>query len=197
MVEDEWDDWHDRELVDLDGGACDVTGDPALDVYGYQSPTRRGQNLTGFTSSHGDYGAASREGRERRRRQREAWRQRLDAERREREARRPESEQRPAHASVSPRASTTPARPQPAPGQPTVADPPQSQPGQHGAYFEVRTTRVWWAPWRRRQHWQQVSAWTHGQPPAGAAVVTVADVTALPGRVHTIGRLGQTGAVEY
>ena len=35
--------------MDLDG--CEATGDPQLDVYGYQSPRRRGQNLTGFTST--------------------------------------------------------------------------------------------------------------------------------------------------
>ncbi len=29
----------------------DVTGDPQLDQFGYQSPRRRGQNLTGFTAS--------------------------------------------------------------------------------------------------------------------------------------------------
>jgi hypothetical protein len=191
-MDDEWEWEHDGEIVDLDG--CEATGEPQLDIFGYQSPKRRGQNLSGFTSSGGDWFKRSDEMRAQRQARREAQRQRQ----REREAaRRPEPEQRPAHASVSPWASTTPARPQSVPVQPTVADPPQSQPGQHGAYFEVRTTRVWWAPWRRRQHWQQVSAWTHGQPPAGATVVTVPDVATLPGRVHTIGRLGQTGAVEY
>jgi hypothetical protein len=76
---------------------------------------------------------------------------------------------------------------------------PQSQapqPGQHGAYFEVRTVRCWWAPWRRKQVWQQVSTWHVGQPPAGATVVTVTDVAALPGQVHTIGHVSGTG-VEY
>jgi hypothetical protein len=70
-------------------------------------------------------------------------------------------------------------------------------PGQHGAYFEVRTTRVWWAPWRRKRVWQQISTWHPGPPPAAATVVTVPDVAALPGRVHTIGRVSGTGAVEY
>jgi hypothetical protein len=58
------DDYYDDdccEAHDLD--ASDVTGDPQLDIFGYQSPTRRGQNLTGFTSSAGDYLARSREGR--------------------------------------------------------------------------------------------------------------------------------------
>jgi len=36
-----------------------------------------------------------------------------------------------------------------------------------------------------------------GGPPAGATVMTVDDVAALPGRVHTIGRVSGTGAVEY
>ncbi|MGO9692952.1 MAG: hypothetical protein ACLPYO_03860 [Mycobacterium sp.] len=74
MIDDEMD--LDRDdIVDLDG--CDVTGDPALDQFGYNSPSRRGQNLTGFTSSGGDYLAASREGRARRQAKRAAWRQRL------------------------------------------------------------------------------------------------------------------------
>jgi len=70
-------------------------------------------------------------------------------------------------------------------------------PGQHGAYFEVRTKRVWWAPWRKRKVWTQASSWHMGGPPAGATVMTVDDVAALPGRVHTIGRVSGTGAVEY
>jgi hypothetical protein len=81
-----------------------------------------------------------------------------------------------------------------------VAPEPESkgpQPGQHGAYFEVRTKRVWWAPWRRKRVWQQISTWHPGPPPAGATVVTVPDVASLPGRVHTIGRVSGTGAVEY
>jgi hypothetical protein len=36
-----------------------------------------------------------------------------------------------------------------------------------------------------------------GGPPTGAEVVTVGDVGELPGRVHTIGRVNGTGAVEY
>ena len=65
------------------------------------------------------------------------------------------------------------------------------------AYFEVRTKRVWWALWRKRKVWTQVSSWHMGGPPAGATVMTVDDVAALPGRVHTIGRVSGTGAVEY
>jgi hypothetical protein len=67
---DEWDDYDRDEIVDLDGGACDVTGNPVLDVDGYQSPSRRGQNLTGFVGSGGD------------------WLARADAQRAERRARR-------------------------------------------------------------------------------------------------------------
>jgi hypothetical protein len=36
-----------------------------------------------------------------------------------------------------------------------------------------------------------------GEPPAGAEVVTVGDVGELPGRVHTIGMVGPTGAVKW
>jgi len=45
-------DWHDCAPVDLDGDYA--TGDPALDQTGYQSPRRRGQNLTGFTHTPPD-----------------------------------------------------------------------------------------------------------------------------------------------
>ena len=65
------------------------------------------------------------------------------------------------------------------------------------AYFEVRTKRLWWAPWRKRKVWTQVSSWHMNGPPAGAEIVTVDDVAALPGRVHTIGRVSGTGGVEY
>ena len=68
---------------------------------------------------------------------------------------------------------------------------------QHGAYLEVRTVRPWYAPWRKKRVWRQISAWQVGPPPAGATVVTVPDVAALPGTVHTIGAVGESGAVEY
>ncbi|HWX98630.1 MAG TPA: hypothetical protein VNY55_01760 [Mycobacterium sp.] len=65
---DDWD-WDRDEIVDLD--ACEMTGDPQLDVYGYQSPKRRGG--TGFTASpHRDWLAqakADRAQREQRRRE--------------------------------------------------------------------------------------------------------------------------------
>jgi len=72
------------------------------------------------------------------------------------------------------------------------------QPGQYGAYFEVRTVRVWWAPWRRRRIWQQVSAWTPGLPPAsGVEVITVSDPSDVDGKVRTIGTVTPGGAVVY
>ena len=52
-MDDEWEDIN-GEPVDLDGGWCDVTGNPALDVDGYQSPRRTG-NLTRFKSSQIDW----------------------------------------------------------------------------------------------------------------------------------------------
>ena len=56
MFDDEWD-W-DGDPVDLD--ACDVTGDPQLDVFGYQSPRTPGPR-TGFkASSQRDWLAQSR-----------------------------------------------------------------------------------------------------------------------------------------
>jgi hypothetical protein len=71
-------------------------------------------------------------------------------------------------------------------GQPTAPPQPQSPPpGQQGAFFERRVVRRWWAPWTKRAVWQQISAWQMGGPPVGATVVTVPDVAALPGRVHT------------
>ena len=67
-MDDEWDDLHDGEIVDLDG--CEATGDPQLDQFGYQSPKRRGG--TGFRSTDGDRLAkrrADRAQREQRRRE--------------------------------------------------------------------------------------------------------------------------------
>lgn len=68
---------------------------------------------------------------------------------------------------------------------------------QHGAHFEVRTKRAWFAPWRRQKVWTQVGPWVVGQPPSSGEVVTVGDVSELPGRVTTIGEVGPTGAVLY
>ena len=44
-MDDEFE-WDRDEVMDL--GACDVTGDPQLDQFGYQSPSRRRPNLTGY-----------------------------------------------------------------------------------------------------------------------------------------------------
>jgi hypothetical protein len=174
VLDDEWD-WDRHEVVDLD-----VTGDPQLDVYGYQSPKRRGG--TGFTSTDGERLVRSRAQRERDAAKRKADRQEM----RRRNALPPERPARRVTEGWSPR--------------PVAWSPPQPtgpQPGQHGAYFERRVVRRWWAPWTKRTVWQQISAWQAGQPPAGATVVTVPDVAALPGRVHTIGRVSETGAVEW
>jgi len=74
----------------------------------------------------------------------------------------------------------------------------ESQPGQRGAYFEHRLIRRWYWPWKKVWRWQQISAWQHTTPPrSGVNVVTVGDVSELPGRVHTIGRVSPTGAVEW
>ena len=71
------------------------------------------------------------------------------------------------------------------------------EPGQHGAFFEVRVVRAWYAPWRKRRIWQQIGAWHMGLPPTSGEVVTVGSVDQLPGRVKTIGSVNQTGAVLY
>ena len=72
------------------------------------------------------------------------------------------------------------------------------QPGQKGAYFEHRPARLWYWPFKKVMRWQQISAWQHTTPPrSGVNVVTVGDVSELPGRVHTIGRVSPTGAVEW
>jgi hypothetical protein len=204
MDEMDFEDLH-GEPVDLDG--CDVTGDPQLDQFGYNSPRRRGQNLSGFRSTDGDRLARVRAQRDEREERRRAAVEQNKAETRQRAAQRrgeppgivpfePGSGYQPGVGPVRQselpekwwRSEATPHPVQPQPGP---------QPGQHGAYFERRVVRRWWAPWTKRTTWQQISAWTHGQPPAGATVVTVADVAQLPGRVHTIGRVSGTRTVEY
>jgi hypothetical protein len=90
MDEDTWDDLH-GDVHDLDGGWCDATGNPAEDIAGYESPSRRGQNLSGFTSSGGDWLARSREGRQQRRARRAAVEANLAETRQRREARRREA----------------------------------------------------------------------------------------------------------
>jgi hypothetical protein len=195
-VDHEWD-WDRDEIVDLDGGACDVTGNPVEDITGYQSPLRRGQNLTGFTSTQGDWFSRTDEMREERQRRRAAMQANLDATRQRREQRRHQAQQvRKNSAGVSPQAATA-APPQPAPVEPTSADRRESQPGQHGAYFELRVTRPWYAPWRKRTTWTQVSAWTHGHVPTAGEVVTVSDLSEVPGKVHSFGTVDATGRVLY
>ncbi|MGA7055361.1 MAG: hypothetical protein WBZ37_29690 [Mycobacterium sp.] len=181
-MDEDWDQDADQ-IVDLD-----VTGDPQLDQFGYQSPRRPGPR-PGFTSlPERDWLAQAKRDRQQRERRR-------DRQQRHREEARRRQEVPPSHPAQRPRPTAQPL-PQSAPVEPE----PESKvplPGQHGAYFEVRTVRRWWAPWRKRKVWQQVSTWHVGQPPTGARVVTVADVAQLPGQVHTIGRVSGTGAVEY
>ena len=181
-MDEDWD-WETDQIVDLD-----VTGDPQLDQFGYQSPRTPGPR-PGFTSvPQRDWLAQAKRDRQQRERRR-------DRQQRHREEARRQQEVPPSPPAQRPQPMAQPVA-QPAPVEPEPEG-KRPQPGQHGAYFEVRTTRVWWAPWRRKRVWQQISTWHPGQPPAGATVVTVPDVAALPGRVHTIGRVGQTGAVEY
>ena len=61
-MDEDWGDWDHSEIVDLD-----VTGDPQLDQFGYQSPKQRGG--TGFTSHQDEWVARSRAQRQRRRRE--------------------------------------------------------------------------------------------------------------------------------
>jgi hypothetical protein len=186
-MDEDWD-WDPDHIVDLD-----VTGDPQLDQFCYQSPRR---DFTPPPSQSFDYLAQYRRDQEQREQRREEARRRRES---------------PPSQSVAPivRGGCYPQvmgqvmRP-PRGGNegwpvapPVTPSPSGPLPGQHGAYFEVRTKRVWWAPWRKKRMWQQISAWHMGLPPAGATVVTVPDVAALPGRVHTIGRVSGTGAVEY
>ncbi len=181
-MDEDWD-WETDQIVDLD-----VTGDPQLDQFGYQSPRRPGPR-SGFQSlPQRDWLAQAKRDRQQRER------------RRARQQRHRQEARRQQEVPPSPPAQRPPPMAQPV-AQPAPVEPESEckgpQPGQHGAYFEVRTVRRWWAPWRKRKVWQQISTWHVGQPPAGARVVTVADVAQLPGQVHTIGRVSGTGAVEY
>jgi hypothetical protein len=69
-------DW-DCEPVDLDGDYA--TGDPQIDQLGYNSPLRRGENLTGFTDNGGELRARLRAQSERDRAAREQRRRELAA----------------------------------------------------------------------------------------------------------------------
>ena len=176
-MDEDWD-WDRDEVVDLD-----VTGDPQLDVYGYQSPRR---TFHPARPANVDWLAQSK-------------RDRAEREQRRRAVQRQRSQEAPAQrrdsASHEGRGWSEPA--QPAPVAVTTQPVPGPQPGQHGAYFERRTVRRWWAPWTKRTTWQQLSAWQMSPPPAGAPVVTVPSVAALDGRVRTIGTAGPNGTVVY
>jgi hypothetical protein len=194
---DEWDDLH-GEPVDLDGDCwgSDATGDPQIDVAAYSSPSRKGQNLTGFTPSNdhraADALAQSKRDRERRQRQRAAAaKARRDQQARnessgERQSKKsqvqtPSVQQRQAERDEILRRSLT-----------------ELQPGQHGAFFERRVKRCWWAPWKKRAVWQQVGAWHKTTPPrSGTEVVSVGSLDELEGKVRTIGKVSPSGAVEY
>jgi hypothetical protein len=219
MLDDEWEDLH-GEPVDLDY-CCDATGNPALDIDGYSSPRRTG-NLTGFNPGPKiDWLAQAKADRAKREAKREADRQadrlaeklaaQLKAVEQNKAETRARVEQR--RQSPSPRVraqrggrETTPATSPPVPVKP-VQDSADAiarrsltelQPGQHGAFFERRIVRCWWAPWKKRVTWQQISSWQNTTPPtSGTEVVTVSDVSELPGKVRTIGKVSPTGAVEY
>jgi hypothetical protein len=184
MDMDEWDDLP-GEAHDLDGGWCEATGDPAVDQSGYQSPTVR-RRPDGFVPSS--------PGRD--------WLAQAKADQEQRQRRRGEArrQSRPSPRAVRAQSASLEGRgwsATPPEGPPQLPARPGPQHGQHGAYFERRTYRPWYAPWTKRTTWQQISAWQASQPPAGAEVVTVADVSQLPGRVRTIGRVTDSGATEW
>jgi hypothetical protein len=93
-VDDEWDDLHDGEVVDLDGYG-EATGDPQLDQFGYQSPKQRGG--TGFTSTDGERLARVRAQRAEREQRRRAAVEQNKAETRQRVAQRSWAAQPPPH----------------------------------------------------------------------------------------------------
>src|SRR6516165_6376668 len=166
-------DWDRDEIVDLDGGGwAEMTGNPALDVDGYSSPSRKGQNLTGYTPNQIDWMAASRADRERRaarraqraaksdsrptRAERRAAAEQADEEWRAKRAARWEAQGRLTPVNGSSGEERHEQKSRDAIAQRSLTE---LQPGQHGAYFEHREVRCWWAPWRKRMVWRQVSAW--------------------------------------
>jgi hypothetical protein len=195
-MDEDWDCDRD-EIVDLD-----VTGDPQLDQFGYQSPRNVPRMWAHPPASQRDWLAQSRRDRAERQRKRDRQQRQREEARRQRESPPSQSVAPMARGGCYPQVMPQVMRP-PRGGDegwsaaPPVTPPSGPQPGQHGAYFEVRTVRPWYALWRKKRVWQQISAWHMGLPPAGATVVTVPDVAALPGQVHTIGRVNGTGAVEY
>jgi hypothetical protein len=176
-------------MQDHDDWDPDITGDPMLDQFGYESPKQPPYHPVRW-----DAVAQLRQQQEP---ERDEWRRQREARLARQEAARARRRERRAQRQEPPSASRVQSSRRAAWSAPAPAVSQGPLPGQHGAYFEVRTKRVWWAPWRKRKVWQQVSTWHMGGPPAGAEVVTVGDVGELPGRVHTIGTVGQTGAVEW
>ena len=214
-MDDEFE-WDRDEIVDLDGYWADVTGDPALDRTGYQSPRRTG-NLTGFTPHkvNQDWLAQSKKDREQRAAKRQGARREAtqpavgSEEWRARRAARWEAlgwltpangscgeERHEQNSSVQTQPVQTPQQQRDEIAAKSLTE---LQPGQHGCFMEHREARCWWAPWRKRMVWRQVSAWMSTTPPkSGVNVITVGDISELPGKVHTIGDVDpQTGAVEY
>ena len=211
----DYDDWD-----GYDGGP-DVTGDPALDIDGYSSP--RNPNPMGLRPNRIDWMGQAKADRARREAKREADRQtdrlaeKIAAQLKAVEQNKAATRQRVAQRRQSPRPTeraqrvsrgreTTPVISPPVPVKP-VQDSADAiarrsltelQPGQHGAFFERRIVRCWWAPRKKRVTWQQISSWQNTTPPtSGTEVVTVSDVSELPGKVRTIGKVSPTGAVEY
>ena len=221
-MDEDWE-WDPDEIVDLDGG-CDMTGNPVLDRMGYRSP-RDTSNRTGFTASAKkiDWMAQAKADRAKREARREADRQadrlaeKLAAQLKAVELNKAETRARVAQRRQSPSPTVraqrvsrgreiTPATSPRVPVEPVQDSAAEIarrsltelQPGQHGAYFEKRTYRPWYAPWKKVTRWQQISAWQNTTPPtSGTEVVTVGDVSELPGKVRTIGKVSDIGAVEY
>lgn len=171
------------EIVDLD-----VTGDPQLDQLGYRSPRRDFRRKPTFPR---DWQAQAQRDRAERQGRRLAA---VEANRADTRRRNAERRGKPVSSPADTRATEEIALSPQHGATEEITLPTQPQ---YGAYFEVRTVRRWWAPWTTRKVWQQVGPWVVGEPPKGADVVTVPSVEALPGRVTTIGTVGETGAVLY
>lgn len=187
---------NDGDWGDGDWGS-DVTGDPQLDVFGYKSPRDR-RNLTGFEAHppNQDWLVKNRADRATRAAKRAAEAQaRRAAKRNESSGERQSTKitDKPGADEAGPDVAQAVTRDEIAERSLT-----ELQPGQHGAYFERREVRAWYAPWKKRYVWQQISAWANTTPPrSGTEVVTVGSTDELNGRVRTIGTVGETGAVVY
>jgi hypothetical protein len=156
-MDEDWD-WDPDHIVDLD-----VTGDPQLDQFCYQSPRRE---FTPPPSQSFDYLAQYRRDQEQRDQRREEARRRRESP--------PSQSVAPiVRGGCYPQAMGQVMRP-PRGGNegwpvapPVTPSPSGPLPGQHGAYFEVRTKRVWWAPWRKKRMWQQDQRLAHGTAASG------------------------------